>query len=287
MEVVLAIAILSVAIAASAAGLSLAASARSGDKARSLAIEIANETLQKAEAFGCGLPVGYNGVSAAERLKACDYNGRNESGGNTFTYAGTGGTVSTIVSLSDVDFTTTREGIIFDVKVRIRWHTLHIPDSTYQSSDGDCKRRVNWANSDGTTVPDIPTQPTLLTRTITVTPGGASSVEVTSTEAVRTDLFQTGFGFVGFGFLSDTDSFTILTRQSLDTSNARVDDYHYVQHPDDNECVWYPYLEAPSTTNNVYYNVRYHDSSYKKIDYTFSSCVDSTTICHVYDARPT
>ena len=281
MEVVLAIAILSVAIAASAAGLSLAASARSGDKARSLAIEIANETLQKAEAFGCGLPVGYNGVSADERLKACDYNGPSEDGGHTFTYAGTGGTVSTIDSLSDVDFTTLREGINFDVNVRVRWHTLHIPDSTYQPSDGDCKRRVNWANTT-----NAETQPTLLTRTITVTPDGASSVEVTSTEAVRTDLANHR---VGFGFLSDTDNFTILTRQSEDASNTRVNHYHYVQHPDDNECVWYPYLEAPSTTanNNVHYNVKYHDSSYKNIDYTFSSCVDSTTICHVYDARPT
>ena len=106
---------------------------------------------------------------------------------------------------------------------------------------------------------------------------------VTSTEAVRSDLATHQ---VGFAFLSDTDDFAILTRQSEDASNNRINHYYYVQHPDDNECVWYPYLEAPSTTNNVYYNVKYHDSVYKNKNVLSTWCVDSSTTCHEYQAQP-
>ena len=79
-EVVMAIAFTGMAIAASAAAISAASNSRSATVERSLAAEIANEVIQEAEAFGCGLPDPYLGVTAAQRATRCTFDDRTVDG---------------------------------------------------------------------------------------------------------------------------------------------------------------------------------------------------------------
>ena len=79
-EVVFAIAFTGTAIAASAAAISAASNSRSATVERSLAAEIANEIIQEAEAFGCGLPDPYLGVTAAQRATRCTFDDRTVDG---------------------------------------------------------------------------------------------------------------------------------------------------------------------------------------------------------------
>ena len=71
---------MAVAVAATAAALSAASKSRDASKERSLAAEIANEVLAKAETFGCGLLPDFDGVSHSDRLDRCDYNGTQTGG---------------------------------------------------------------------------------------------------------------------------------------------------------------------------------------------------------------
>lgn len=271
-EVVLAIAILSVAIAASAAGLSLAASARSTNDERSLAIEIANEALQQAEAFGCGLPVDYNGVSAEERLDACDYNGT-ETGG---------------AALADVDYTTARDGRSFDVEIRMRWHSIRPVDTTYTFTPTieDCELRQKWNANDQTgsgTQPSQRSDPTLLSRTVTVTTPDGTTVAIDSTEAVLDTLAGTNHqAFLYLRGYSGERAYVVqdsLAFTGGDT-NPDLEVYKYELHADTNDCAVFAFL-----AENTDYKTRYYQSGSLNTPTKAAICTPGP--CSLYSDRPT
>ena len=226
-EVVLAIAILTVAVAATTAAISLAASARREGGVQITAAEIANQVLQQAEAFGCGLPVDYNGVSATDRLAACDYNG-SEAGGD---------------GLADVDFTTVRDGHSFDVEVRMRWYSLDLPPhANFLTQFPDpCQRQAMWADGmlagSGTEYPTDAIDPTLLARTVTVTAPNGRSTVLESTETVRPELADPHHS----GFVFRTTNANQKMRLSQEVSS--VVQYTMTFHSDHRHCTWIPYLE--------------------------------------------
>ena len=268
MEVVLAIAILTVAVAATTAAISLAASARREGGVQITAAEIANQVLQQAEAFGCGLPVDYNGVSATDRLAACDYNG-SEAGGD---------------GLADVDFTTVRDGQSFDVEVRMRWFSLDLPPhANYVPAITDpCHRQAIWADGllAGTLGAQYPTDavdPTLLSRTVTVTTPNGRATVLESTETVRPELADPHHS--GFVFRTTHANQEMRLSQKL----SSVVQYTMTFHSDSQRCVWIPYLEHGG--------VDYVTSAYYKSSNTWTTdkpqtlCDDTNTnvtsnICH-------
>ena len=171
-DVVLAIAFTGMAIAASAAAISAASNSRSATVERSLAAEIANEVIQEAEAFGCGLPDPYLGVTAAERATRCTF-GNQSRGGYSFT----------VVFASD-------------------WHLLDpVPAGYMTSLDDECERPAAYAKGTASTPPDTTNDPpaegvpTVLERTVTVTADGTPSraVELTSLQAVLPHLAADGW----------------------------------------------------------------------------------------------
>ena len=168
-EVVFAIAFTGTAIAASAAAISAASNSRSATVERSLVAEIANEVIQEAEAFGCGLPDPYLGVTAAERATRCAF-GDQSRGGYGFTVA-------------------------FDTD----WHLLKPVPADYLTFMDDCERRAAYAlgTSDSSSSNNPPSEglPTVLERTVTVTPDGTPSraVELTSFQAVLPHLAPDGW----------------------------------------------------------------------------------------------
>ena len=263
-EVVLAIAILSVGIAAAAAGLSLAASARSDNDGRSLAVEIANEALQRAEAFGCGLPIDYNGVSAADRLAACDYNGTQTRG----------------AALADVDYTIEHEGRSFDVEIRMRWHSIR-PDITsgYFPSAQECERRKRWNNNETDTTlssgnPTKRSDPTLLSRQVTVIAPDDTSVTLESTEAVSSVLAGSNVAFLYVRTYNNSRVYIVL--------DGLTDKYEL--HTDTNACAVFVHLEGSKS-----YSISYDDNNGNLVGpKTGTTCVTTGTPpeCSTYSSRP-
>ena len=266
-EVVLAIAILTVAVAATTAAISLAATARRDGGVQITAAEIANEVLQQAEAFGCGLPVDYNGVSATDRLRACDYNG-SETGGD---------------GLADVDFTTVRDDHSFDVEVRMRWYSLDLPPHTnFFNTEHQCKRQADWANGrqagQGSEYPTDAIDPTLLSRTVTVKAPNDRVTVLESTETVRPELADPHHS--GFVFRTTNANQEMRLYQKLGSN----DQYTMTFHSDSQSCAWIPYLEYSGS-------VSYVTSEYSENSNTWSAdknqalCDDalnttSSKICH-------
>ena len=262
-EVVLAIAILSVGIAAAAAGLSLAASARSDNDGRSLAVEIANEALQRAEAFGCGLPIDYNGVSAADRLDACDYNGTTQTGG---------------AALADVDYTIERDGRSFDVEIRMRWHSIRpVPDTYDQNvTNTECQRRERWNSNTtggGGTQPIGRSDPTLLSRRVTVTAPDDTSVALESTEAVYEALAGTNLALL---YLRGYEDNVAYYKPTGTTEEYRL-------HADDDDCAVFVYMAGTAS-----YEIGYYQSgTFKTV--TYNTCTPAGTPivpCSEYSNRP-
>ena len=170
-EVVFAIAFTGTAIAASAAAISAASNSRSATVERSLAAEIANEVIQQAEAFGCGLPDPYLGVSAADRSEQCAFADR------------------------------TVGGYRFDVDVTTGWHLLETVPNGYMGLSGDCERRAAYAYGTPSDPPDATIDPpsggvtSVLERIVTVTPDGVSAraAKLTSLQAVLPHLAPNGW----------------------------------------------------------------------------------------------
>ena len=165
----MAIAFTGMAIAASAAAISAASNSRSATVERSLAAEIANEVIQQAEAFGCGLPDPYLDVTAAERVTRCAF-GNQSRGGYGFTVA-----------------------------FHTDWHLLESVPADYMMFLDTCERRAAYAlgTFDPTSSNNPPAGglPTVLERTVTVTPDGTPSraVELTSFQAVLPHLAPDGW----------------------------------------------------------------------------------------------
>ena len=249
-EVVLAIAILTVAVAATTAAISLAASARREGGVQITAAEIANQVLQQAEAFGCGLPVDYNGVSATDRLAACDYNG-SEAGGD---------------GLADVDFTTVRDGQSFDVEVRMRWLDELETDPAYfpawnpPSNPSPCRWRALWFNGYGTqfnppvaslgTLPAGPSSPSLLHRTVTVDTPNGRTVTLKSAESVRPDLADHYWGYMINVTNRVIGKEVKLERYEPDTSTG-TKVWEMTLHTDSLGCVWFPFISEPNSDYKI------------------------------------
>ena len=165
----MAIALTGMAIAASAAAISAASNSRSATVERSLAAEIANEVIQGAEALGCGLPDPYVGVTV-DRAQDCVFGSR------------------------DVD------GYSFTVVLDSDWHLLEDVPADYMTAETDqCLRRAAYARgtSDALSSNNPPAGgvPTVLERTVTVTPDGTPSrvVTITALQAVLPHLAADGW----------------------------------------------------------------------------------------------
>ena len=261
-EVVLAIAILTVAIAATTAAISLAASARREGGVQVTAAEIANEALQQAEAFGCGLPPDFNGVSAAERLAACDYNG-SETGG---------------AALADVDYTTVRNGHSFDVEIRMRWRWLdtQAPDPTYFTAFQHdlCQWRAMWFSAYGTHLPlqfvgvypPGPFSPSLLQREVTVRAPNGREAALEATEAVRSESADHRWGYMLAVTPRDPDKAVELARYEPNQQGTQV--WSMTMRTDTEGCVWFPYLTQPSSDYKSM-----HRGQYKNLRSTGSFCM--------------
>ena len=261
-EAIIAIAIVAVAVAATAAALSAASKSRDAAKERSLAAEIANEVLAKAETVGCGLLPKFDGVSAADRLKRC----QSLHGDNTD------------ISLGDMDWTETRDGRDFEVQIRLRWFAPGIDDEwfidpdnateadrfrqNYNTNQHFCRKRAEWASglvtpTDNTTQDkQYARQPTILARTITVTPVGASqrATEITShatvsppaddSASINTNGIMIGPLTAGTNkeksvILQDAQSsptWTYMLAPDVNTDSSRLS--HQEQY-----CAWFPFLE--------------------------------------------
>ena len=245
-EAIIAIAIVAVAVAATAAALSAASKSRDAAKERSLAAEIANEVLAKAEAFGCGLPPDFDGVGVTDRVGRC-----RQLHGN-----------STDVSLADMDYEVPRDGRDFEVQIRMRWFAPGIDtdwaaNATYSAaSEHDCNKRADWASgwddpdsSNATRAQDQAQarQPTILARTVTVTPVGASQrqIKITSHETVEppiddptaTEPYTAGI-MIGPTTATPNDARAV-TLQDASSSPT----WTYKLEPDSNRCVWFPFLK--------------------------------------------
>ena len=264
----LAIAILTVAVAATTAAISLAASARREGGVQITAAEIANQVLQQAEAFGCGLPVDYNGVSATDRLAACDYNG-SEAGGD---------------GLADVDFTTVRDGHSFDVEVRMRWFSLDLPPHAnfFNTLPNHCQRQATWVDGmlagSGTQYPTDAVEPTLLSRTVTVTTPNGRATVLESTETVSPELADPHHS----GFVLNTVQANQKVRLSQKLSSTVQ--YTMTFQTDSKKCAWIPYLEygAVDYVTSVYFESSNTWSTEKTVvlcDDTNNSWA-SSNICH-------
>ena len=271
-EAIIAIAIVAVAVAATAAALSAASKSRDASKERSLAAEIANEVLAKAETFGCGLPPDFDGVSHSDRLDRCDYNGM-QTGGE---------------ALADIDYTETRDDRDFNVQVRMRWFAPGIDAewngrTHYTGGQHHCRKRAEWAsgldNPADNTTQDKATarQPTVLARTVTVTPAGASqrSVEIISHEAIRppedvSTSTNTNGIMIGPAQSNPTNKDKAVILQNKQTNP----DWTYRLTPDTEDCIWFPFL-----TRSTYYASRTGASSATSVDLSSSTiCPKSTTV---------
>lgn len=120
-EAVIAGGILAAAVAGGVAAFSAAVNVRVAASERLIAVEIANEVLETAEAFGCGLPPGYNGVSAAARAEGCDY-GYDDPNSK---------------ALADTDFVVKHGSFNFDVKVRMRWDVRGVDGQSARDAFAD------------------------------------------------------------------------------------------------------------------------------------------------------
>ena len=250
-EAIIATAIVATAVAATAAALSAASKSRFAAKERALVAEIANEVLAEAEALGCGLPPDFEGISGTDRVTRC----RKLHGD------------SSNVSLADMDYETTRDGITFDVSIRLRWFAPGLFDEleNKRQTSGDpysggqhlCRLRADFAsglsdptNNDSQDKDDA-RQPTVLERTVTVTSKRASQrgITVTSHEAVQPPLDSSASGNTN-GYMArptgSSTTWTVNTDFVTIQDKASNPDWKYVLHSDNKSCIWFPFLQQIS-----------------------------------------
>ena len=243
-----------VTVAAGVAGVRAATSMRDRIDETDLAAEIANDVLQRAEALGCGLPIGYNEIGAAERLAVCAYDD-NASGAS---------------GLGDVDYTAARGDRRFDVALRMEWNLAPPVPSGYSGPAQPCNRQVGYANA--LADPAASAQPTVLTRTVTVasedTSGGGPAVTLTARQAVQPHLAPPG-AVLGL----------MVSESGLEGREATLERtvggtaYRYRLHGDSDDCAWFPYLEGVDYTLTIGSTTRSYDPL---------SCADgsATGVCH-------
>ena len=253
-----------VTVAAGVAAVTVATNMRDRIDETDLAAEIANDVLQRAEAFGCGLPIGYNEVGAADRLAACDYVEDGEVDGDS--------------GLADVDFTAARGDRRFDVSVRMEWNLAPpVPPGYLGSGSFDtCRRQAEYANGDASDPvnsladPAGPSQPTVLTRTVEVVSEDGRTVTLTSRQAVLPHLAPAG-ATLGL-MVSETglEGGAATLERTIDGTA-----YSYTLHGDPDDCAWFPYLEGVTYTLKV---AGQDDRAYRPL-----TCpTESTGPCHQY-----
>lgn len=249
--------ILAIAIAAGTASLIAASNTRAAATERLLAAEIANEVMQTSEAYGCGLPIGYNGVTAATRLARCDYDPADTSEGE---------------ALADADFTLERGGFTFEVQVRMRWDYLDQVSSTYRTTLGACFRKWGWATGwNVTPARGYDLRPELLTRTVIVATERAGEVELSSSQTVDPDLAapHDSHEMIYNNAGTYKDSPITLTR----TTTTPAASYDYMLHTSEYTCAIFPYLEYHT-------NISYGLSTLNTTNPTILSvCDDQTGTC--------
>lgn len=285
-EAVLAGAILAVAAAICLTAFSQAANVRVAASERLIASEIANDIMQTAEAFGCGLPPGYDGVPVARRRQKCNYGLDVDS--------------LPVSALSDVDFKVRRGARNFDVKIRMRWDVSGIDGATQADDKGmhpatRCShlwQQVSNTQNGGSS--SKTRQPDLLTRTVTVTSKKGGSVTLSSLQSVDPSL-ASPFNFHALILnaydAGNTDDPTntmpamgtaqsrlTLTRIEDPSSETPIDDeYHWIGVPA-LECLIVPYLEG----SPIDYQFSYLDGSLSRtsIDQGTLRCPSSVTPCY-------
>ena len=258
--------VIALAIAAGTASIIAATNARAASTERLLASEIANEVMLTAEAFGCGLPIGYNGVSAASRLARCDYDPADASEG---------------AALADADFTLERGGFTFDVRVRMNWGLLEPIDSSYGSAllSQPCVRLLWWADNRSSGGPGRKLAPTVLTRAVEVVTERAGVVSLSASQAVDPDLARPHHSFE---LVSNSGAKPEVVLRQTAGSNT----YDYVLHVETGDCGIFPYLEKRT---GVDYQLRFETTSGTAITLPISSTAvwdDSGGFCWITTGVP-
>ena len=278
-EAIIATAIVATAVAATAAALSAASKSRFAAKERALVAEIANEVLAEAEALGCGLPPDFEGISGTDRVTRCQKLHGDSSN----------------VSLADMDYETTRDGITFDVSIRLRWFAPGLfdeltPKLRRQTSGRPlqrctqhlCRKRADWASGLSNPVDNNSQdknnarQPTVLERTVIVTSKRASQrgITVTSHEAVQPPLDSSASGNTNGYMARPTNPSTTWT-VNIDfvtiQDKASNPDWKYVLHSDNKSCIWFPFLQR------IPYFMALNNGSVSQDDRLTTLCPKSTS----------
>lgn len=261
-EAVTAGSILVLAVAAAAAAISAGSKTRTAASDRLAASEVANEVMQTAEAFGCGLPPGYNGVSAADRELLCDYDGDSSTTDDR--------------ALADADFTLERGGFKFDVQVRMKWDIYPPRDvkTGLGTKRSACNQFNNWVRGTGS---DPVLNPNMLTRTVTVTAKRAGSAVLTSTQAVDpklAELFQHHVLTInGTGANNTVDPKVTLRRTEGGST------YDYVLHLEPLECAMLPYLENRTGVSYALHYTKINCTNNCSPSITHANLICSTAPC--------
>ena len=234
-EVVLGGLLLAVVLAAATTAVTRAANLRAGIDQVDLGSEIANDVLLRAEAYGCGLPIGYGDVVPADRLALCSYD----------TAPGASG-------LADVDYVAVRGERRFAVALRMEWNLLEPPPSTYMSSAGACRRQASYASGVASTPPSAASDParaahpTVLTRTVEVNTDSGRTVTLTSRQAVLPHLADPDavLGLMAHAGGLDGEAVTLSTVIGGATHSYRL-------HGDSDDCAWFPFLTSRDYTLEI------------------------------------
>lgn len=216
-EMIVAVLIISIAILIGSQVLATGYSQLAEARARDRAVASANDIIEQARAFGCGLSVG------VEAQAVLDAREENCFGGETNATGGRGGT--------DITFNQTRNGVTYTIDIDYRWVRL---DSSVV--------RTGCRYLDGSTVPSTDHwEPDGLLRTVTTSwtrNGSTHSYVAQVIESIPPDSLDFNAAARGSIFVKADAAGDEVTMTSASTA-AEV-----TRTADKDGCAWFPYVSS-------------------------------------------